>query len=327
MSETTVDKLYELLDESASIIENHLQITYLEALVKTGENIFQKTNLQDLDVVTGRRLKEIYEKITIEEIQPETIRKALQLAILKGMQSGVQSHHTMTPDSVALFVSYLVNKWSDKKQEYSLLDPAVGTGNLLTAVLNHTQKKVTSFGLDPDEILLKLAFINSNLQQHQLELYHQDSVRPIYLNPVDMVVSDLPVGYYPNEDVAELYKLKAKEGLSYVHHLLMEQSLNLTREAGVLIFLIPNFLFQSDEAENLNRYLKEEAIIQGIIQLPMSLFKNESHAKSILILQKKGGNAKPPKQVLMAKLPSFSNKESMSRMIQRIDLWFKEQNK
>ncbi len=40
---------------------------------------------------------------------------------------------------------------------------------------------------------------------------------------MDAVVCDLPVGYYPNEEVALDYELCAAEGMSYAHHLFIEQ--------------------------------------------------------------------------------------------------------
>ena len=66
----------------------------------------------------------------------EEIRKAIQLAILKGMKKSVQVNHQMTPDAIGLLVSYFVKEMTKDKKELSILDPALGTGNLLYTIMN-----------------------------------------------------------------------------------------------------------------------------------------------------------------------------------------------
>src|SRR5690606_40159107 len=171
------------------------------------------------------------------------------------------------------------SKFTQKKEGFSIFDPAVGTGNLLTSVLNQCKSKIIdAYGIDVDDLLVKLAYVSANLQQHSVQFYYQDSLEPLYIDPVDIVVCDLPVGYYPNDIGASKYKLKSKEGHSYAHHLFIEQSLNHTKDGGYLFLLIPNHLFTSDQAGELNSFIKETSYIQGLIQLPLSLFNNEKNA-------------------------------------------------
>lgn len=152
--------------------------------------------------------------------------------------------------------------------------------------------------------------------------FNQDSLQPLFVEPVDVVVCDLPIGYYPNDDNASRFILKAEKGHSYAHHLFIEQSVSYTKEGGYLFFLIPNSLFTSDQADKLHSFVKEYTVVQGLLQLPLSMFKNEQAAKSIFILQKKGSSVKPPKKALLAELPSFSNKQAMQGMMHKIDEWF-----
>jgi site-specific DNA-methyltransferase (adenine-specific) len=317
--------LFNLFNETASIIQDRYNITYLEALIETAENLFHD-NLDIEDEALKKQLEELYKKEELSKYKKEEIRKAYQLAILKGMKEGTQPHHEMTPDAVSLFISYLFNKMvNSATKEVSLFDPAIGTGNLVTTLLNNTDKSIHAFGSDVDETLLKLCYANANLQEHNLELYHQDSLKPLFLSPVDFVISDLPIGYYPNDQVAKSFQLKAKEGYSYSHELMIEQSLNYVKEDGYLILMIPNFTFSEEQTEKLNKFLREQAVIIGLLQLPLSLFKNEKFAKSILILQKKGSNAKAPQQVLLADLPKFSNLSGMASITQQINEWFKKE--
>lgn len=325
MKITPVEDLFTILNETAVIMQEELHCTYLEALAETGENLFHESILQDeLSELTVKRLRKSYEAIDLSSCTKEEIRKSFQLAILKGMKENVQPNHQMTPDAVGMLMGYLVEKFIQDKS-FRLLDPAVGTGNLLTTVMNHQSGKVIeAIGIEIDDLLIKLAYINANLQEHPIQFFNQDSLEPLFIESADAVVSDLPVGYYPNDIRSAEYKLKADEGHSYSHHLFIEQSMNHVRSGGYLFFIIPNGMFESDQAPKLHEFIKENAYIQGLIQLPLTMFKNEKAAKSIFILQKKGEGVTPPKQALLVNLPSLSKTAEAEKILKKIDVWFKE---
>lgn len=328
MKITPVEELFTLMNESALILQEELSCTYLEALAETGENLFQGTILQEeLSELNKKRLEKLYSPVQLSKYQNEELRKAYQLVILKGMKESVQANHQMTPDAVGMLIGYLVNKFM-KEASFTVLDPAVGTGNLLATVLNHLQpKEVEAIGIDVDDLLLKLAYVNANLQKHSIQLFNQDSLEPLYVDPVDAVICDLPVGFYPNDARASDYELKAMDGHSYAHHLFIEQSIRHTKDGGHLFLIIPNGLFESEQAPKLHRFLQEKVNIQGILQLPQSMFKTKQSAKSILILQKKGSQVAAPKQALLVNLPSLSNAKAVEKILAQIDEWIQEKNK
>ncbi len=318
-----VETIFEIIDETSKLLKEELSCSYLEAVAETGENLFHGEVLQEeLSEITKKRLHKKYGELTLSNFENEDIRKSFQFAILKGMKENVQPNHQMTPDSLGLFISYLVNKFIKDEQQLSVLDPAIGTGNLLTTVLNQMPDKETqSIGVEIDDVLIKLAYVGANLQKHPLQLFNQDSIEPLFIDPVDLVLCDLPIGYYPNDIRAQEYELKADEGHSYAHHLFIEQSLNHTKDGGYLFFIVPNGLFESPHSKQLQLFLKEKADIQGFLQLPLSLFKNKSSAKSILILQKKKEGIRAPKEVLLANLPSLSNQRALQDILSKIDQW------
>ncbi|UYO19562.1 class I SAM-dependent methyltransferase [Bacillus sp. 41-22] len=320
-----VETLFSIFDSSTVVLRKELDVTYLEALVETGDNLFEGAILQEeLSESTIERLNREYSTFNEETYKGEEIRKAFQLAILKGMKEGVQANHEMTPDAVGMFMSYLFHKFMQGQKEITVLDPAIGTGNLMTTLFNSAKEELTmsGFGVEVDEVLIKLALVNANLQKHAIEFFHQDGLAPLYIDPVDAVVSDLPIGYYPNEIVASEYTLKADEGMSYAHHLFIEQSVKHTKEGGYLFFLVPNFIFESDQAPKLHAFIKETCFIQGLLQLPVSMFKNEKNAKSIFVLQKKGQGVTMPKQALLVELPKFSNMKAMENIMNQLNTWF-----
>ncbi len=325
MKTSPVEELFTILNETATLMQEELNCSYLEALAETGENMFHQSVLQDtLSELTVRRLKKMYEEIKITKYTKEEIRKSFQLAILKGMKESVQPNHQMTPDSIGMLVGYLLHKFV-KQSTYRLLDPAVGTGNLLTTVMNQeSNKTIEGIGVDIDDLLIKLAYISANLQEHPIDFFNQDSLEPLFIEPVDAVISDLPIGFYPNDIRAADYQLKADEGHSYAHHLFMEQSIRHVKPGGYLFFIIPNGLFESEQSKKLHEYFKETILIQGIIQLPENMFKSKQAAKSILILQKKESELEPPKQVLLVNMPTLSNAPAMKKMLDQIDQWIIE---
>lgn len=322
MKQEQVEKLFQWVDNTATIVSEDMNITYLEAIAETMDVLFNGKPFEDMSETLQTYLNNELLKVKKEEYEKEEVRKAIQLAILKGMKGATQQQHLITPDSVAMFMGYIASKLFEEREELKLFDPASGSGNLMTSVMNQLEMPLTAYASEVDPTLIQLAVANANLQENEIEFFHQDSLAPFLMEPVDFVLADLPVGYYPDDVQAARYKLKAEEGLSYAHHLFIEQGLNYTKEGGFLMFIVPNFLFDSEQSKALNTFLREHAHIVGMLQLSDSLFKDEKHGKSILILQKKGEGTKSPKQALLAKLPSFKNPNGMADILAQMNQWF-----
>ncbi|WP_230974013.1 class I SAM-dependent methyltransferase [Cerasibacillus terrae] len=319
-----VENLYSWLDATANILEKHREEPYLECLAQAMDLLFFQEVPTSGNEILDNKLQKALNEIQPIHFEQLEIRKAVQLAILKGMKDATQQQHLMTPEAVALFTGYVAEKLMGNKEKTTIFDPACGTSNLLTTVISQFNHKVEAYGNDIDPTLIQLSLASANLQKMDIEFFKQDSMRPFLIDPVDLVVSDLPVGYYPDDVRASEFELKADDGQSYAHHLLIEQSLMYTKEAGYLIFLIPNFLFTSDQAEKLHQFLREHAHIVGLLQLPESIFKTDKNTKSILVLQKKGEHTSTPKQPLLVQLPSFKNEAAMADIVKQMNQWFLE---
>lgn len=323
MEKTNVESLFESLDKMTETIQQHENETYLDSLAIVLDIIFQQEVPETIDDILSYKLQNLLKKIDPDTYHQAELRKAIQLAILKGMKTGTQDQHLMTPETVALLVGYLAEKLSRNLDDIRLFDPASGTGNLLTSVITQLRKPVAAYASEIDPTLLKLALHSANLQKMEITFFHQDSLQPFLLDPVDLVVADLPVGYYPDDLRASKYELKSDEGHSYAHHLFIEQSMHYVKKSGYLIFVVPNFIFASDQAAKFHAYVQKTAHTIGVLQLPISAFKSEANAKSILILQKKDENSNPPKQPLLVKLPSFKNSQAMEDILVQMNNWFK----
>ena len=284
-------------------------VPYLEGLLSGMESV--------LDGATS---------FTIEASKDE-MRKGIQIAILKGMRKNTQPNHQMTPDTLGLLISYFVEQFLEdelKADKVRIADLALGTGNLVYTVMNALEGQIEATGVEVDELLIRLAAATAELIEQPISLYRQDSLEPLLVDPVDAIVSDLPVGFYPNEEVALDYELCAEKGMSYSHHLFIEQSVKHTKEGGYLFFLVPAGIFESDEAKNLHKYLKKHTWISAVIQLPSSLFSSKAHEKSILVLQKPSEQLRAPREVLLAKVPNLSNKDAMALFFEKVQIWKKQ---
>ncbi|WP_163653362.1 class I SAM-dependent methyltransferase [Listeria sp. PSOL-1] len=332
MTNGETSELFQVLDETAIVLQNELEISYLEAVYETSENLFQNEILQKEELPTEKvnKLSLAYQKINLEHFAAEDIRKGLQLAFLKGMKQGIQTNHQMTPDSIGFIIAYLVEKSLAGKKQISLLDPACGTGNLLTTVIGQLrldgQKEIMATGVEVDELLISLALVSSDLQKLPTSLLHQDGLSNLFVDPVDVVFSDLPIGYYPDDKRASAFELKRHDGHSFAHFLFIEQGLRYTKPGGYLFFLVPDALFSTGDFAELERVIKKHGYVEGIVKLPETLFKSEKARKSILILQKKAELLKPPQEVLLANLSSLSDPKITAPILAQIENWFKLKN-
>lgn len=302
---SSMEQVFTFIDQQTTEYQKKQDISYLESLLETTESWLDGHIAPKADA--GK----------------EDIRKAIQLAVLKGMKEHVQPHHQMTPDALGLLVGYLVELFV-KQEKFTLMDPALGTGNLMLTIMNYLDGRITGTGVEIDELLIRIAASAADLVEQPVTFYRQDALQPLLIDPVDAVVSDLPVGYYPDEETAGTYELKAEEGMSYAHHLFIEQALKHTVDGGYLFFVVPKALFESPQAAELHAFLKKTAYIQSVMELPDTLFKNSAHAKGILVLQKKKEGLKAPKEVLLARVPNMSNPTTMSKFFSQVSNWFKE---
>lgn len=300
---TNTEKIFTFIDTYAESSD----VLYLEAIIEACNKWLM-----------GEEGPEITETVTKEEI-----RRGIQLAVLKGMKQSAQPNHQMTPDAIGMLIGHIANKLLAGKKEPALLDLAVGTGNLLYTVMNTADENINAYAVEIDELLVRLSAVTSEILEHPVTFLVQDALRPLFIDPVDMTISDLPVGFYPDDDNAMNYDLMPAKGHAYAHHLFIEQSLNHTKPGGYAVFIVPANLFESEQAAQLHPFLKKKSVIRAVIQLPSGLFRSKIHEKSILILQKPHPDMTSTPDVLLAKVPDMTDKKAMAYFLQEIDDWTK----
>ncbi len=308
-----------------------MRSSYLDAMLENAENIIDdQVAVEDgvPDKETVDKLQNLYQELKLKDADAETIRQVIQLSFLKVIRKdAIQANHQMTPDTIGFLMAYLIEKIVNFKRPYSIFDPAVGTGNLLTTVINQLKKSnsqpVKGYGIDNDPAMLEVASASVALQRLNIDLFHQDSINALDIPECDIAVADLPIGYYPLDENTKNYQTRAEKGHSYVHHLLIEQAMNYLRPGGFGVFLVPSNIFQTKESQSFVKWIQSVAYLQGLINLPSELFANPNAQKAILLLQRHGGNSKQAVKVLLGEFPSFKQPKEFGAFMQEIDQWVK----
>ena len=213
-----IERAFYLLLENVQNIQNALGTNFYDALIEqNGIYLDGDTDLQEI-------LKN-NDKLRALHLTKEEWRRAYQFIFMKASQTeSLQANHQFTPDSVGFLLSFLIDQLV-QDERVDLLEVGSGTGNLAETLLNHTQKNMDYLGLEIDDLLIDLSASIAEVMNSKAHFAQGDAVRPQVLKESDLIVSDLPVGYYPDDAVAARYEVASPDEHTYAHHLLMEQSL------------------------------------------------------------------------------------------------------
>ncbi|KRL02722.1 class I SAM-dependent methyltransferase [Liquorilactobacillus capillatus] len=330
MTLETMKQNYEKFEQAVDLLQKDLDVSYLDAIIETGDNLIEGGQLL---IENGKpspdirsKLMELYQQLTNQTMPTDEMRQIIQFALLKANQiDKIQANHQMTPDMIGFLIEYVMEKFLSKDKEYKLLDISVGTGNLLSSVFNklklHGYQPTKLYGIDNDDTLLAVASMSARLQKISAEFIHQDAIDNLVIPKVDIVVSDLPVGYYPVDKKVVNFETHSEEGHSYVHHLLIEQSLQQLVPGGYAFFVVPRGLFETKETQKLLSVIRKQAYFQGMLDLPDEFFSNKNYGKALLFLQKHGGGAKQVQQVLIGTFPSLKAEDEFTNFLGRINSW------
>jgi len=301
INQDNVEKLFDLLDESATILYESLKIPYLEGLVKTCENILANSVEVENEEI-NKKLFSLISKVNKIEFKKEEIRKAFQYACLKGLKHQNISNQRITPESIGLFISYLVEKLYNL-DKITILDPLIGSGNLIASLANNLEKDVQLVGVDKELTSYKLSQALFGMLEYGENVYYQDILT--FKNIVsDLIVTDFSgIGQNATYDI-----------LKHLNKLL--------RDDAFLISVIDNTFFDDEKLKDFIYEVKEYWHFFGMIVLPKILFKNNE--KSIFILQKIGKDFIKPKKFLVTELPDFNNESEMITVIAQLNDWFEK---
>ena len=294
-----IEQAYTYLLENVQVIQSDLATNFYDALVE--QNSIYLDGGTELNQV-----KENNQALKRLALRKEEWLKTYQFLLMKaGQTEPLQANHQFTPDAIALLLVFIVEKLF-KEEEITILEMGSGMGILGATFLTSLAKKVDYLGMEVDDLLIDLAASMADVISLQAGFVQGDAVRPQMLKESDVVISDLPVGYYPDDAVASRHQVASSQEHTYAHHLLMEQGLKYLKSDGYAIFLAPSDLLTSPQSDLLKGWLKEEASLVAMISLPENLFASAKQSKTIFILQKKSEIAVEPFVYPLASLQDAS---------------------
>lgn len=327
LAQGKIEQLFDILNRSTELIQKAKDQSYLDSFIET-LGFIQSDDEEDDELTEAdtKKLTNIYADFNPDDFTAETFRKAIQMAVLKAIRvDTIQANYQLTPDTIANVIGYIIAGIFHDRKELSILDPAMGTANLLTAIYHQLQTSIgvtpTISGIENDDAMFELAADSVELQKIHAELFHEDTIQNVLAPVVDAVVSDLPIGYYPIDAHAKGFATHSETGHSYVHHLLIEFGMKHVKPGGFGSFLVPSQLFQTSEAKQLLKWMQGKVYLQGLLNLPKELFANAAAQKAILILQNAGDGAKQVDPVMLGEFPSFKDQQAFTKFLTEIDDW------
>lgn len=276
-----IEKAFGLVLENIMGIQAELMTDFYDAFVEQNAAYLGALEFAGITKVNNDKVRSMH--LTKSEWQ-----KLFQFVLLQGSRvAPMQANHSLTPDSIGFIFNFIIEELH-KDRKVRVLEFGSGTGNLAETLLVYLQKELDYVGFEADDLLLDLAASMSEVMGTDASFMQIDAVKPQPLEPVDVVISDLPVGYYPDDETASHFQVHDKSEHTYVHHLMMEQSFKYLKETGFALFLAPDNLLTSAQSELLKGWIKENAHVAAVITLPSSLFKGAG--KSIYLLSKNQRN-------------------------------------
>jgi len=301
-----IELFYDYFDYVANLLYTNYSKSYLEGM-NEAFNLLLDDELEgtyekvDVDSLVSEK-----EKVTEVSFQPEEVRKSVQLGLLKGYKHTFSSNALITPDTIGLFISYLVKKLYKNRKLKTILDPLVGSGNLVYTVTNYLEEDIKVYGVDNDLLRCNIARNLGDLMDCENEVFFQDTLS-YYDQGFDLVVTDMPT---ENDDD------------NYLPFQVMNHHLTSLNPGGYFISVIDNDFFEKKNSDIFKQEIDKQGYIFGLVKLSETLFK--SNPKSILIIRKKGDGVNQNKDFLLVDLPSFNDIESFNNIINKIDKWMQD---
>ena len=309
-----IEKAYGYLLENTQTIQNDLQTNFYDALVE--QNAIYLDGQTELTLVkeNNQRLKDL-------NLNKEEWRRSFQYLLMKAAQTEpLQANHQFTPDGIGFLLVFLVDQLASSDQ-VDVLEIGSGTGNLAQTLMNNCQRSLDYLGLEIDDLLIDLAASMAEVMKADVNFAQGDAVRPQVLKESDVIISDLPIGYYPDDAIASRYQVASPQGHTYAHHLLIEQSLKYLKPGGVAIFLAPNDLLTSEQSPLLKKWMQDHAQVLAMVTLPENLFRSANLAKTIFVLRKQEEAVVQP---FVYPLTDLQDQEDLMKFRESFQNWNKE---
>lgn len=280
-----IETAFGLLLANVQQLETHLATHFYDALIEQNVSYLGKAVSDDL-----QHRNEQLRALNLTKLEWQ---KVYQFALVKGAKEmHLQANHQLTPDAIGYIINFMIETLTTETN-LSILELGSGTGNLAETLLTGMpDKNLTYTGFEVDDLMIDLSASIADVMQTSAQFLQIDAVRPQVIEPVDLLLSDLPVGYYPDDEIAKRSVVGSQLEHTYAHHLLMAQGFKYLKAEGYAIFVAPSDLLSSPQANLLKKWLQDYARVAAVITLPEDIV-TENNSKAIFVLQKSAQGKAP----------------------------------
>lgn len=244
----------------------------------------KKLNLNDKSITECARILQNY---TLKKSDDRIIQEFYMKFAPSFLKKDLSQYYT--PKEIATFMVNLV----PLKQTTKALDPCSGSGDFMVGLLGRAsregvkeelEKNIACWDIDPDAAALSQ--INMILNgDGRTGIKNKDSLEDVNEanNSFDVIITNPPFGQGTTHSNTGYNLIVKQSGKLFV-----ERSLNLLKDKGVLVIILPNGYLDNPTDKIVRDYIIDNARIVGIIRLPDGVFKvsGSGGKTSILILQK-----------------------------------------
>jgi site-specific DNA-methyltransferase (adenine-specific) len=297
--------LFELFDEYIRLYQEFFVVSSLTAMYQMSRHILfnELPSVQDIPDALDRLMVNIRD----ESFDKEELRKALVATTLKAYRHDKIANSEMTPDSISLLVGYVVSKYFEGRESFSLCDPVVGTASMLTAVANMVQHQGDIVAMDSNWDQIQTARVFTDLTGYDVDFILEDCLTSS-VQGFDCIIADVPVYVYDDD---------------YFPHRFVAHWVSKIEPGGVMVAVIPNDFFEIQSVYK--DEIIQQASLVGLIKLPADMFVDPKLQKSILLVEP---GERKVEDFLLVELPRLEEKEEFQVAITRMEQWFqKEKNK
>ncbi|MBS9337973.1 class I SAM-dependent methyltransferase [Fructobacillus parabroussonetiae] len=334
MTKVNIPEQFSTIDQVVAKVKASENVSYRQALVQTLSTLQEKQlTKKDKEVLSADSqlaLKELF-SLDFASYSFQDKRHILQLLILKAdRENKVPANDQLTPDGIGYLLGDLVAKTANLKKEdgqvATVLDLAVGSANLLWTVQEVVQAKqeaIKTAGIDLSENQLALASVSADLlADNQADFFLGDVIGlpDDELLPADVVIGDLPIGYYSNEAPKEMVTAFS-EGQSYAHFLMIEKAVDLLKADGWAYLVVPADILSGKHHESVLKLFAQKAQLKAFLTLPEAFFQQKNQQKALLVLRKNG--AQPKTEVMLGQYPSVKDSQALEEFLQDLGDWGK----
>ncbi|MCS8585364.1 class I SAM-dependent methyltransferase [Leuconostoc mesenteroides] len=326
MTQEKIAQYFDALTSASQSLVKDTNTSYIDALIEILEDINSQTVHREFDKPSNDVVQIIQSTIDMDWslLSPAEKRKALQLAVLKAnREDQTPANYQITPDGIGYLLADFINQTAGLRDNDTIIDMNVGSGNLLWTINEMLDVTVKRIGIDNDETQLALASATDEIiNSDETTLYKEDTISIEEAPKAKVVIADLPVGYYPLQP-SDKFITRNQNGRSFVHHLLIEKSLDFVADDGWIYLLVPANVLNGDEAKKVLQFVTSRAQLKAFLQLPNEFFQDARAAKAILVLKKQRTKNN---EVLMGQYPSLKDLKSSQNFLQEIKAWVKLEN-